>query len=1382
MPSISDDYQVGNIFWAKVGSHPWWPCMVYHSPDGDSYVKEKGRSFIYHVQFLGPLVERAWVSANNLIPFSGKKNFDEYVQEKLRTTKDKSEKIKFESKSVSSNKSIWIQSWKEAEVAMNLTVNERIERFGRISVKQKSRRLDKAEEGELLELMSNVPLTIEEEAESLSTFLKDELEIRMQKNPELDKKMLEDELRSQWPALDIAEKRKYLRDQLGIFDDPLQRLEKSRKCKETTKVNESGTKSTDRTPKSSKKSGSKKQQPETQEFDIEIHRLIVSPAQYRLQPVCPVCEVYSNAPGQMFQCQGPCGRIVHPHCMRYKTPPPADNSRPEKFRCPQCLIGEFLCSICGKPSETGSKDGAGQLYACQVINCSRHFHRDCLSGWPGILTRPSDNVATRTATFQILRCPAHTCNTCYLESNETNCHPVKRPTSSEGPFLECVRCPAVFHTGDLCTPAGSVEVSLSHIVCPRHFDESLLTLSNFKTQHPNWCFHCLKHAPERIECQLCPTTYHKDCFEPSLGILTDDKFICRSCRRGVFPRYAQIIWAKIPGFRWWPCEIIHARNAPINILNMAHPEGSFPVHFLGSEEYQWISRNRVFPYEIGLQTSSAKDTSGSNKIEKAFSRSLHRAPKAHALYVNHVLKQGLPLISMHAEQLPENELLSLNALNVNTIIDPNMQDHQLSSVLESFSFIEANIYTDEYLIDNIKKSYESLTVCSCKSSTVINSETITGSNLCSTNNSCHHFLSRVECKPQICSFLETDCGNRRFSLLLNAAYTTNTTTTKQDDKHLFNVVRTINRGYGLKTLTSFQQGDLVIEYSGEVIDIAEANRRIIEALGPNALSSITSSRKGFHPLSETYLARFSSQLNLVLDSGTKGNLSRFINHSCEPNLIAECWTVDGYPRLGLFACRPIEANEELTINYIDAQFLSTGLMAAICLCLCGADSCISTLRLPTSFKLYEEEVVNDTIPNPHIIEKRKSKKLDESTLPLEALTINNRCKSKSPPPVKICEVVTPSVTSLLAAAVSQLTTNQQRDRVPLISPVTMAARAASSSVSLHKNHTIQTKVEGNAESNTIGFNPAIHEDFCYRCGDGGELILCDKSTCSKAYHLNCLGLSVPPLGIWYCPWHYCDLCGHPSNHLCWRCPNSYCEEHANHNCIQVDSLDIDRWKLAKSSLNDVTNPSIVFSVRWICSDHVGLKIYGPDYRPVLYSDSNIPTKKVAVSKNLDKLSTEVKQNGGESNLVNCFINEEREVENIIPKTPNVSDSKITLLNDGNIASTLVTTTTSTTVINSNGDSNQKLEPRRLEPLKVTLKRKLKAELAAKENNSVSGPNDENNLPSNLVDTTPNNTNNSSSVTTTLSGNNHPGNRKRLLITSPLTDKKRTRLSRDNTSK
>ncbi|CAH8580669.1 unnamed protein product [Heterobilharzia americana] len=1378
MSNISDDYQVGSIFWAKVGSHPWWPCMIYYSPDGDSYVREKGRTFAYHVQFLGPLVERAWVFANNLIPFEGKKKFDEYVQEKLQTCKDKSERVKYESKSVESSRKIWIQSWKEAEIAMNLTPDERIDKFGRISVKQMSRRFDKTEEGnpyfnslifsgELIELMSNVPLTIEEEAESLATFLKDEIDVRMTMNPELDRKCLEDELRTQWPSLDIATKRKYLHDQLSIFDDPLQRLEKNRKCKEAAliKTSESATKSTEsnnnQTSKPSRKSEPRKQQSETQEFDIEIHRLIVSPAQYRLQPVCPVCEVYSNIPGQMFQCRGPCGRVVHPHCMRYKNPPPSDNSRPEKFRCPQCLTGEFLCSICGKPSETGSKDGAGQLYVCQVINCGRHFHRECLSGWPGILTRPSDNVVARTATFQILRCPAHTCNTCYLESSETDSH-IRKSSHCEGPLLECVRCPAVFHTGDLCTPAGSVEVSLSHIVCPRHFDESLLGLSNFKTQHPNWCFHCFKSGAERIDCQFCPTTYHKDCFQPSFGSLTDDKFTCRSCRSGFFPRYAQIIWAKIPQFRWWPCEIIHARNAPINILNMAHPEGSFPVHFLGSEEYQWISRNRVFPYEIGLQTTSAKETSGSNKIEKAFSRSLHRAPKAHALYVNHVLRQGLPLNSMHAEQLPEDELLPLNILNVNTTIEPSAEDNQLSSVLNSFTLIETNIYSDECLtkIGQTKAAYASLTVCSCKSDPDLDNST----SLCSTSNQCHHFLNRFECTPKICSFHDMDCGNRRFFSRSN--------TSNDQNKNAFTVKRTINRGYGLKSLVSFKQGDLVIEYSGEVIDVTEANRRIIEALGgPNVLSSITSSRKGFQPLSETYLARISSQLNLVLDARNHGNLSRFINHSCEPNLVAECWTVDGYPRLGLFASRLIEANEELTINYICGQFLSTGLMAFSSLCLCGADTCISTLRLPTSFELHEE-IINNFSQSLQVLDKRKSKILDESTFSSETSP-----ESKSLISTKSCEVSTLSVTSILSAAVSQLST--QRNRAPLISPAAVAARVASSSnlKSCDTNHLSQLNLETTSESSIVGFNPSMHEDFCYRCGDGGELLLCDKSTCSKSYHLNCLGIYVPPFGIWYCPWHYCDLCGHPSNHLCWRCPNSYCEEHANDNRIQVDNLDSERWELAKSSLNDVTNSSLVFSVRWICSDHFGLKICGPHYRPMLDGGGSKFTKKSGTNKNSDKISTEGKQNDGDNSSAKRSISEEEENENTIFVTNGLMDSKGVPNSAHNNTSTTsaVFIPTISTVVDL--DDIQKVEPRRLEPLKVTLKRRLKAELAARQANSTPAVRDQNIIVNSPSETITNNTNTSSTI---LNGNN--ASRKRLTINSSESDKKRIRVSRESTPK
>lgn len=38
------------------------------------------------------------------------------------------------------------------------------------------------------------------------------------------------------------------------------------------------------------------------------------------------------------------------------------------------------------------------------------------------------------------------------------------------------------------------------------------------------------------------------------------------------------------------------------------------------------------------------------------------------------------------------------------------------------------------------------------------------------------------------------------------------------------------------------------------------------------------------------------------------------------------------------------------------------------------------------------------------------------------------------------------------------------------------------------------------------------EDDCFRCGDGGQLVLCDRKSCTKAYHLSCLGLVKRPFG------------------------------------------------------------------------------------------------------------------------------------------------------------------------------------------------------------------------------------------------------------------------------
>ncbi|XKL60654.1 hypothetical protein PGB90_007711 [Kerria lacca] len=53
----------------------------------------------------------------------------------------------------------------------------------------------------------------------------------------------------------------------------------------------------------------------------------------------------------------------------------------------------------------------------------------------------------------------------------------------------------------------------------------------------------------------------------------------------------------------------------------------------------------------------------------------------------------------------------------------------------------------------------------------------------------------------------------------------------------------------------------------------------------------------------------------IIDATVKGNFSRFINHSCEPNAETQKWTVQGELRIGFFSKRSISAGEEITFDY-----------------------------------------------------------------------------------------------------------------------------------------------------------------------------------------------------------------------------------------------------------------------------------------------------------------------------------------------------------------------------------------------------------------------------------------------------------------------------------
>ena len=126
-------------------------------------------------------------------------------------------------------------------------------------------------------------------------------------------------------------------------------------------------------------------------------------------------------------------------------------------------------------------------------------------------------------------------------------------------------------------------------------------------------------------------------------------------------------------------------------------------------------------------------------------------------------------------------------------------------------------------------------------------------------------------------------------------------------------------GKGVFATTSIPGGTRLIEYKGERISDAECERR-------------------YPGTTHTFL--FMLDNSEVIDGGRKGNTSRWINHSCEPN----CEAVEQSGRVYIDALRQIEAGEEITIDYnlyIEARY--TAALKREYACVCEMPRCRGTL-------------------------------------------------------------------------------------------------------------------------------------------------------------------------------------------------------------------------------------------------------------------------------------------------------------------------------------------------------------------------------------------------------------------------------------------------------
>lgn len=139
----------------------------------------------------------------------------------------------------------------------------------------------------------------------------------------------------------------------------------------------------------------------------------------------------------------------------------------------------------------------------------------------------------------------------------------------------------------------------------------------------------------------------------------------------------------------------------------------------------------------------------------------------------------------------------------------------------------------------------------------------------------------------------------------------------------FRIRRSRIHGRGAYATQPIAAGTRLIEYKGERITSAEADRRYPD--DPD------------HP-HHTFL--FSIDDDVVVDAAFKGNAARWINHCCDPN----CDAVIEDGRIFIEAVRDIAPGEEITYDYnFILEERHTPAAKRRYPCYCGAEKCRGTI-------------------------------------------------------------------------------------------------------------------------------------------------------------------------------------------------------------------------------------------------------------------------------------------------------------------------------------------------------------------------------------------------------------------------------------------------------
>ncbi|SPP86726.1 uncharacterized protein LOC117588308 [Drosophila guanche] len=155
------------------------------------------------------------------------------------------------------------------------------------------------------------------------------------------------------------------------------------------------------------------------------------------------------------------------------------------------------------------------------------------------------------------------------------------------------------------------------------------------------------------------------------------------------------------------------------------------------------------------------------------------------------------------------------------------------------------------------------------------------------------------------------------------------------------------KGWGVRALANVPKGTFVACYTGEILTAPEADRRTDDSY--------------YFDLGHGH----------CIDANYYGNVTRFFNHSCEPNVLAVRVFYEHqdyrFPKIAFFACRDIDAGEEICYDYGEKFWRTEHRSTLGCKCLTEsckyASQCTSTNASPTEATTAEAAAAESAEPD-----------------------------------------------------------------------------------------------------------------------------------------------------------------------------------------------------------------------------------------------------------------------------------------------------------------------------------------------------------------------------------------------------------------------------------